>query len=142
MHKGQKMPEWVKKKISESEKGKHVSLATRKKLRKVMLGQIGENCRNWDGDNVGYVGIHQWLRKEFGKADRCENSECVYPKRNWYGKIMKFPKRFEWALIHGKDYKRRRENFWRLCSSCHIKYDMTDERREKLSLIRKQQIYG
>lgn len=69
-----------------------------------------------------YMSIHTWLRNEYGKADRCENSICVVPNG-----------RFEWALIKGFMYEKKRENFWRLCKSCHAKYDFTEKTREKCS---------
>ena len=39
---------------------------------------------------------------------------------------------FHWAKLKDKEYKRKRENFIQLCASCHINYDFTEERREKL----------
>lgn len=112
MRKGQKMPEEVRRRISASEKGKHVSVLTREKMRKVMLGQTGEKCRNWTGDSVGYFGIHDWLAKEYGRANECQNSWCL-------GKH----KLFHWAKLEDKKYERKRENFIKLCVRCHNRYD-------------------
>ena len=112
MYKGQKMPEHIKLKISQSEKGKYVSKETREKIRQSMIGQTGSRCRNWDGDNVGYCGIHDWLAKEFGKADCCENQWCL-GKHNL----------FHWAKIEGKKYERKRKNFIQLWVRCHNRYD-------------------
>ena len=74
---------------------------------------------NWKGDNVGYHGIHAWLKRHFGHADRCEFSSC-----------NKKSKVFEWALRKGFKYERKRQNFIRLCGSCHKKYDK-DLRKSK-----------
>lgn len=74
-------------------------------------GLKGEKSPHWKGDSVGYCGIHDWLQLHFGKADKCEQCGSI--------------KRVQWAKIKGKEYKRKRENFWQLCSSCHIVYDDT-----------------
>ena len=89
--------------------GHPVNLETRIKIG---LAHKAEKSNWWKGDSVGYRALHQWLQREFGKADRCENPQCEH-------KI----KKFEWALLKGKKYERKRENFWRLCQSCHAKYD-------------------
>ncbi len=64
-----------------------------------------------------YQKIHAWLKKIYGKADRCENENCTLDN----------PKRFEWTKLHEFEYDFKRENFTRLCKSCHVNYDMTDE---------------
>jgi len=60
----------------------------------------------------GYDAIHKWLRKHYGKADRCENPFCD-------GKS----KRYHWAKLTEAKYEHKRENFWMLCASCHRVYD-------------------
>lgn len=42
-------------------------------------------------------------------------------------------KNYDWAKVKGKEYAYKRSNFKQLCRSCHHKYDMTNEVREKLS---------
>ena len=98
-----------------------------------MPGTIG-NKNAWKGDDVGYDGIHRWLRRTFGKANKCENPKCVYPRNSTHRpiKIILKPARFEWALIKGKSYERKRENYIMLCKSCHSYYDFTEERRKNL----------
>ncbi len=59
-----------------------------------------------------YVNIHLWLRKEYGKANKCEMESCDEKS-----------KRFSWALKRGKKYEKKRNNFIQLCHSCHKKYD-------------------
>lgn len=56
--------------------------------------------------------IHAWLRYHYGRADVCENPNCK-------GRS----KLFEYSLINGKNYGRKRENFRKLCKCCHEKYD-------------------
>lgn len=74
-----------------------------------------------------YFKIHSWLNYNHGKASKCENEYCESVN----------PKRFEWALLKGSDYKKDRNNFIQLCPSCHRKYDFTEEQRLKMSLSKK-----
>ena len=67
----------------------------------------------WKGNKIGIAGIHDWLKREFDKANKCENGKCL--KRSVV---------YEYALLKGKEYERKRENFWMLCKSCHKKYDV------------------
>jgi hypothetical protein len=60
---------------------------------------------------VGYYGVHSWLYTNFGKATVCE--KCGNQKK------------VQWAKLKGKSYLRKRENFWQLCTICHIEYDKT-----------------
>lgn len=69
-----------------------------------------------------YNKIHQWIKYRYGKADRCENPHCEGKSKN-----------FDWALNRGAKYERKRENFTRLCKSCHGVQDSTEEKRAKLS---------
>ena len=71
-----------------------------------------------------YHRVHSWLIYNYGRASKCEFGNCKHPN----------PKRFEWALIKGKKYEKRVNNFIQLCPSCHRKYDITDEIRLKMSL--------
>lgn len=70
---------------------------------------------------VGYVAYHVWMRNNYGNASKCEYPGC-----------KRYTKYFEWALLKGKKYEHKRENYWMLCKSCHTKYDLTDEARQKL----------
>ena len=76
----------------------------------------GKNSGTWKGDKVGYQGIHIWLRKTFGKANKCEICGLTNTAKKKY---------FHWALLKGKTYQRKRENFWMLCLKCHRHYDDT-----------------
>lgn len=75
---------------------------------------------------VEYQGIHYWLRINFGKANKCENKECL-------GKSQIF----NWALKHNHIYEKKRKNFEMLCRSCHAKSDTTKETRIKVSKAQK-----
>ncbi len=74
-------------------------------------GLRGDKSPHWKGNDVGYYGIHNWLYTNFGKADKCE--QCGRTKR------------VQWAKLKDKPYERKRENFFKLCSICHIIYDNT-----------------
>jgi len=91
-------------------------------IKKRSEAQKGCKGSNWRDDNIGYTGIHVWLKTTFGKPNKCENKDCVYPRKGAKKTLIK-PCWFEWALIKGKEMKRRRENFIMLCLACHRKYD-------------------
>jgi len=78
-----------------------------------------EKNHKWLGDNVGYGGIHDWLQSRFGYADKCENRENDILNFN----CSKKSNNYDWALLKGLKYERKRENFIMLCHSCHLKYD-------------------
>ena len=94
--KGYSLPEEHKRKISEAMKGKY----------------LGKNNWNWKGDNIGYGGLHRWVERELGKPDTCEHCE----KSGLSGQNI------HWA---NKDhsYKRKLEDWLRLCVFCHKQYD-------------------
>lgn len=71
-----------------------------------------------------YSNVHQWLRNHHGKASKCENPECV-------GKSIKY----SWALIKGKNYEKNKNNFMQLCYSCHVKYDSSPDKPEKMRVL-------
>lgn len=103
-----------------------------KKISKSLTGKKQPNNSNelhheWKGEKAGYFAFHAWIKRKYGKAKKCENPNCKYPRKNALGKIIKKPKRFEWALIHGKKHDHKVENYWQLCKSCHVRYDMGQE---------------
>jgi hypothetical protein len=69
----------------------------------------GETHSRWLGDNIGYTGIHLWLNKMYEKIGICE--------------LCKQKNNTDFALIPGKEYKRKRENYFEICRSCHSKID-------------------
>ena len=68
-----------------------------------------------------YRAIHKWLCRNYGKAYKCESLGCLEES-----------KRYEWALIKGKEHDHNRENYISLCKSCHGLYDITKETIEKV----------
>jgi len=117
----------------ESKKGeKQTQCMTKESIDKISKALKGkrqpwnenEKHHEWKGDNAGYIAFHQWLKRKYGKANKCENPDCVYPRENANGKIMYKPKRHEWSLIHGFEHGHYKERYWQLCKSCHVIYDM------------------
>lgn len=129
--KGMKRTKLHNQKIAMALRGRKLSVTHCKKISinaKKRLA-IPQNNPNWKGDDVGYQGIHIWLRKNYGYPKMCEL--CQTPgervKRQWS---------LSWALKKGCQYKRRRENFLPLCDKCHRKYDVTDRWNKNISKAR------
>jgi hypothetical protein len=70
----------------------------------------GEKARHWNGDKVGYMGLHAWIRKQLDSPSLCDHCKSTTEKR------------YEWANING-EYRRDPKDWIRLCRSCHIIYD-------------------
>lgn len=70
-----------------------------------------------------YANFHAHLKRKFGKALKCENKECTFDS----------PKRFEWALLKGKEYSKNPNDYIQLCVSCHRRYDFTEQQRSRMS---------
>lgn len=72
----------------------------------------------WKGDNVGYRGLHVWLRRNYGipgVCDMCGNQNDV-----------------QWANSDGV-YKRDRQHWRTMCRPCHAKFD-AQRRKERTPL--------
>lgn len=110
VHLGTRLSDEHKQKISESLKGdknpfwgKHHSTETLEKVRE-------SNSSNWVGDNVGYGALHDWVRKYKGTPSLCEHCGTSHAKK------------FEWAN-KSHEYLRDLDDWIRLCTKCHRKYD-------------------
>lgn len=69
---------------------------------------VGEKHRLWKGDNVGYVGLHNWVRRALGYPKKC--SKC------------KSQHNIQWAN-KSHSYKRDEDDWLELCRPCHMTYD-------------------
>jgi hypothetical protein len=87
-----------------------------------VLGMRGDKHHAWKGDKVGFCSLHTWLRRSYGKPNKCDNPNCNYPKKDSDGKMMISPTIYEWSNING-NYNRDRKEWQMLCPSCHRKYD-------------------
>ena len=76
-----------------------------------------------------YKNCHAYINRKYGKALKCENVSCNY----------KNPKRFEWALLKGRNYSKNIEDYIQLCPSCHSYYDfissLTRNRQFRTSIM-------
>ena len=72
--------------------------------------QRGKESIHWKGNNIEYGGVHIWLRKYYGSANKCEMKDptCI--------------KNFHWSNKDHK-YKRNIEDWQQLCVSHHVRYD-------------------
>lgn len=119
LRKGKTHTEEAKKKMSLSSMGQEawnkgrtdLPSPSQKTIEKRKLKMMGKDNPAWMGNKVGYGGVHNWIRNKFGKANKCENTNCT-----------KESKTFEWANISGK-YKRDIEDYFQLCRSCHRRFD-------------------
>lgn len=113
-------------------KGSKHSDKSKSLISKSLCGKFGDKARRWRGEKAGYAAKHIWIVKHYGKADRCEQKGCSYPKVVDAGRrIIEKPSRYEWANISG-EYKRDRSDWVMLCPSCHRKIDMG---KEKLCVV-------
>lgn len=125
-----------KKSFSEKMTGHTVSIETRRKIGLSnsisLMGNIpwnkgkefpqimGTNHFNWKGEEVGYRGIHHWIKKIMGSPKKCEH--CLKEKTT--------PKSIQWAN-KSHQYKRELTDWISLCARCHAKYDGNRGRHKK-----------
>lgn len=72
---------------------------------------MNERSGSWK-ETPTYGIVHYWLRQNYGKADECHEWGCPGTSKT-----------FDWALIKGRRYERKRRNFIKMCRSCHVRYD-------------------
>lgn len=97
--------------------GRKLSEETKQKMREA---HEGEKSYLWRGDDVGYLGIHAWVKKVLGQPDTC--AHCGKSGLKGY--------HIHWANVSG-EYKRDKTDWIRLCVSCHWKFDKTYEQRSR-----------
>ncbi len=119
---GKKHTEESKKKMSESLKGRKLSQKTKQKMKiahtgkkstnetkeKLRVLNLGDRNPNWKGDDVGYGGVHNWIKNNLVRPKRCQRCKKV--------------KRLDVANVSGK-YKRRLNDWIWLCRRCHLIID-------------------
>jgi hypothetical protein len=71
----------------------------------------GKGNSQWKGDDVRYAALHEWVRKNFGQPETCEDCKTSGLKG----------KKIHWANVSGR-YLRLRRDWKRLCVKCHSKF--------------------
>jgi hypothetical protein len=87
---------------------------------KMSISKLGELNPIWKGDNVGYEGVHGWIRQRKIKPKLCQKCNEKTP--------------YDLANISGK-YKRDINDFEWLCRRCHM---LSDNRLTNLIKMNKQ----
>lgn len=64
---------------------------------------------NWKGDDVGYVALHEWVRKEKGRTKNCEACD----RENVWTDMANI----------SDEYKRDLSDWIELCRKCHFRFD-------------------
>lgn len=92
-------------------KKSHTGLVqTKETIEKRVSKFRGDKHFLWKGDDVGYVALHNWVRRRLGTPRYCAYCEAE-------DKLV-----YHWANI-SHAYKRDLSDWIRLCVSCHSKYD-------------------
>ncbi len=73
---------------------------------------FGDKNPMWKGEQVGYTALHDWVVLRLGKPRKCMFCGVTNAKR------------YNWANI-SRNYKRELNDWIRLCTSCHMKFDGT-----------------
>lgn len=102
------------------QKGHKIHLG--KKLKPNQGFQKKEKHWNWQGEDVGYVGIHQRIKNILGDPRECEHCETTIAKI------------YDWANKDHK-YKINLEDWIRLCRKCHMKHDKENNNRLTYHII-------
>lgn len=111
--KGYKHSEETKNKISRLKIGKKLPPFTKEHKNKISLKLKAEKNGNWQGDNVGCAGIHQWVSKRKIKPLLCE--------------FCNKKESYDIANINNHQYTRNINDYKWLCRSCHKKLDNNKE---------------
>lgn len=86
-----------------------------------MTYATGARHGGWKGEKAGYQAVHCWLRKHFGKASKCESSNCKGVPEDY--------KWFEYALKKGFEHSHNRDAYMQMCRSCHRLYDEINKKK-------------
>jgi len=73
--------------------------------------KVGNKNNKWKGEEASYFAKHIWANNHFGRPRFCEHCKCSSRKM------------YHWANI-SKEFKRERDDWLRLCVSCHKKFDL------------------
>lgn len=122
--KGKKLPdEWAKKCAEGRKKSGMYEKVWNKGLTAKDSDSVlaGDKHYAWKDNNVGAVALHKWIYRKFGSPMVCE---CC-------GKECENNHQIHWAN-RSNEYKRDRDDWIRLCASCHKRFDMVKFGKAKL----------
>lgn len=92
-----------------------------KKMAAVNRTLIGEKNPHWKGESASYAAKHMWARACFKKSGVCE--------------ICNETRKTQWASNSKTEFKRTRDGWRELCSSCHKYTDLGKKRLLKTLFI-------
>lgn len=93
-----------------------------KRLRLIIKKE--EESPSWKGDKVGNAALHDWVKRHKGKPQECEHCHSTKAKK------------YEWANKSQK-YKRDLNDWIRLCTKCHAKYDYSVRNKKWKKSVKK-----
>src|SRR4030042_4878084 len=102
MKKGEKMSEKSKRKMRLAKLknpirywlGKKRPNLHSEKHKEDLRKKIGTKAANWKGDDVGYHGVHYWIKQIFGNPRYCEHCKRTDKKKyQWANKDHKYRRR-------------------------------------------------
>ena len=96
-------------------------------IKKRSITKLNDKNPQWKGDDVGYDGLHAWVRRNKPKPEFCEKCGLKPP--------------YDLANISG-EYKRDVKDFEWLCRKCHMKSDGRLEKIKKLAKNREENKNG
>jgi hypothetical protein len=82
---------------------------------------IDNNNHKWKGEQVGYYGVHTYMRRRLGNAVSCVRCDTLDSKR------------YVWHNISGK-YKRDINDWESLCSKCHRRLHIELKKKELIQI--------
>ena len=124
--------------ISKANKGRKLTLKQKQKIRKAKLNLSNEarknmsiaqkrrnmrkeNNPNWKGKKVGYVGLHNWIKRHKKKLKECQ--------------ICKKEKKLYCANLSTKYFRDVADYIW-LCAKCHWHFDRNNNfKKENMEKI-------
>lgn len=102
--------------------------------RRIQKGEYADikNPR-WKGDKASYQSKHQYLKRNYGNpkiCDKCGTEGFKEKGGRWS---------IHWSKKTDAEYTHNREDYLGLCRKCHGKYDLNDDKLERLRTMAKSQ---
>lgn len=82
-------------------------ICTEERNKKCSFSKVGNKNPMWQGNKVGYIALHEWVKSRFPKTKLCECCKKVPP----------------YDLANRGTYDRNLENWEWLCRRCHMTKD-------------------